>query len=177
MFSALATMALPATAQNIANNFADRKAVIINNAEDSIKLSQFSFRNFTLSTGVVRFAEDLTWTNTSDKAVTAFEVVLLYYDPFNRAMPGLSGRRLVTGHDSANWSPLKSGEKDGDGLLSYGAKDAYTGIVYVRAIRFEDGTFWYSNQSQVEKQIAAAIPSLKEIGQLDPGPRKETPPE
>ncbi len=150
------------------NNFVGREAKIINNASEHVTLSNFDFENAYRDRSF-RFITQLNWTNSGHTTITAFEVVMLFYDPFNRQIAGPSGRWLIPGHDSANWAALEPGQTDGDGTIGYGSENAYTGIVYVRAIRFEDGTVWYSNQPDIEKKIAAAVPNLKEIGPIDPG--------
>lgn len=157
------------------SNFAGRQAFIINNAPEHLILSGFAFRN-EYSDRSMRFMRDLKWTNSGQRAITAFEVVMLFYDPFNRAITGSGGRWLVTGTNSANWSLLQPQQTNGDGLIGLSTENAFSGIVYVRAIRFEDGTVWYCNDTDVEKQIKALIPALKEVGPIDPGATPATPP-
>lgn len=152
------------------NNFPERRAVIINNAETAIELSTFSFAN-EFNRSSFRRITNLKWRNAGSKPITAFEVVIRYYDPFNRPMSD-GGRWLITGHDSGNWAPLGAGESSGDGLISIGDSNALTAIVYVRAFRYSDGTVWSSNQPEVEQRIKAAFPQLRDIGTLDPGPKK-----
>lgn len=168
-FIILLALSSPAQAQSD-NNFADRSAVIINNAPGQIDLFGFSFKNEYRSSSE-RLITNLSWKNAGSKAITAFEVVALYFDPFNRSM-SIGGRWLVTGHDSANWAPLQPGESGSDGLIGFDDSPAFTAIVYVRAIRFADGTVWYSNQTEIEQKVKASIPELKDLGALDPGPKK-----
>ena len=170
--AALLLTAPAAAAQD--SNFAGRQPVVINNAAQHVTLSDFTFQN-TYRDRSTRFLTNLKWTNTGQKPITAFEVVMLFYDPFNRPLLGPGGRWLIPGHDSANWAALAPGESDSDGTIGFRDEDAFTGVVYVRAIRFEDGTVWYSNQNEVEQKIKASIPQLREVGQIDPGPK--APPE
>lgn len=157
----------PAVAQS---NFAGRKPVIINNASEYLTLSGFTFEN-TYRDRSNRFVRNLRWTNSGAKPIIAFEVVMLFYDPFNRQISGSGGRWLVPGHNSANWSALTPGESDSDGLISLRDEDAFFGVAYVRAIRFDDGTVWTSNQTEVERSIRAELPQLREIGELEPTPQ------
>jgi hypothetical protein len=167
-------IAWPAAGQNFAakQNYPDRKAVIVNNATPSLTLSEFNFTN-EFRDRSTKSITNLKWSNTGEKAISAFEVVILYYDPFNRPMTQ-GGRWLIPGHDSANWTPLNPGESASDGTVGYTDSDAYTAIAYVRAIRFSDGTVWTSNQSQIEQRIKLELPQLREIGTLDPGPKPVT---
>lgn len=162
----------PAIAQLGSENFPDRKAVTINNAQGAIELSGFSFSN-EFQRSNFRLVTNLAWTNVGAKPITAFEVVLRYFDPFNRPMYD-GGRWLITGHNSADWTPLGPGQKSGDGTIALGTSEAFTAIVYVRAIRYSDGTVWTSNQGEVEQRVRAALPQLKDVGTLDPGPKKSS---
>ena len=158
-----------AFAQYGSSNFANRRPVIINNASEHLSLSDFEFQN-TYRDRSTRFIRNLKWSNTGSKPITAFEVVMVFYDPFNRPISGAGGRWLVPGNNSANWSPLLPGQSSGDGLIGLRDQHAYFGIVYVRAIRFEDGTVWNSNTSDVERQIKSELPQLRELGELEPTP-------
>ena len=172
-FAALAALLVaislhtPAMAQLAAPNFAGRKPVIINNASEHLTLSDFTFEN-TYRDRSTRFIQNLKWTNSGTKPIIAFEVVMLFYDPFNRPITRAGGRWLVPGHDSANWSALAPGESDGDGLIGFRDEDAFFGVAYVRAIRFDDGTVWTSNQAEVERSIRGELPQLREVGELEP---------
>tara|TARA_R110002124_G_scaffold159007_2_gene326202 strand:- start:9296 stop:9853 length:558 start_codon:yes stop_codon:yes gene_type:complete len=174
-FAAIAALVMamsihtPAMAQLSGSNFAGRKPVIINNASDYLTLSDFTFEN-TYRDRSTRFIQNLKWTNSGTKPIIAFEVVMLFYDPFNQPITGSGGRWLVPGHDSANWSPLAPGESDGDGLIGFREQDAFFGVAYVRAIRFDDGTVWTSNQAEVERSIRGELPQLREVGELEPTP-------
>jgi hypothetical protein len=43
-----------------------------------------------------------------------------------------------------------------------------TSIVYVRAIRFEDGGVWNADISMVEKEIRQKLPILRDLGVINP---------
>lgn len=159
----------------INENFPNRQAIIINNGAPNVSLSGFDFAN-TYSDSRTRLNTDLKWTNTGSKAITAFEVVVLYFDPFNQPMPLIGGRWLIPGHNSANWTALQPGQADGDGLIAYEDENAYTAVVYVRAIRFEDGSVWYSNQAEVAAQVKTAVPTLTALPSLDPEPKPQAGP-
>jgi hypothetical protein len=159
----LVGLSSPAHSQII--NFKDRQAIIINNAPQQIELSAFKLENKFVSPGL-RLYTDLKWKNTSNKPITAFEVVILRYDPFNRYMPG-GGRWMITGNNSADWSPLMPGQSSADGLSGYG-EAVMTSIVYVRAIRYEDGGVWTADIPAVEAAIRQRLPVLKDLGNVNP---------
>ena len=147
-------------------NFRDRQAMVINNAASYLELSHFHFQN---EVGERRdqLTENLSWKNVSQKAITAMEVVILEYDPFNRPMAG-GGRWLITGHNSGDWTPLMPGETSSDGLISDDVEPVFTAIAYVRAIRFQDGSVWTADISQVQKDIRQKLPVLRDLGDVNP---------
>jgi hypothetical protein len=154
-----------AYAQNEKINFRARQAIVINNAMQQIELSGFKFENQFRSG--VQLVTNLSWKNVSSKPITAFEVVILSYDPFNRPIPG-SGTWMITGNNSGNWAPLMPGQSSADGLMGYGPEKVMTSIVYVRAIRFEDGGVWTADISAVEKDIRQKLPVLRDLGTVSP---------
>lgn len=153
-----------AAAQTDRANFAGRKAVVINNAP-FIELSGFSFEN-QYRDRRMRLITDLSWKNTGGKPITAFEVVILRYDPFNRPIRS-GGSWMITGRDSANWTPLAPGATASDGLIAFNDEPVFTSIVFVRRARLEDGTVWAFNAQEVEKQIKQSLPEIKEFLDLE----------
>ena len=162
----LLALTAQAHAQAEKMNFRARQAVIINNAAQQIELSGFKFAN-EFRQSQFRLVTDLSWKNVSNKPITAFEVVILRYDPFNRPILG-GGTWMITGSNSGNWAPLMPGQSSADGLIGYGAERVMTSIVYVRAIRFEDGGVWTADISAVEKEIRQKLPVLKDLGTVNP---------
>jgi hypothetical protein len=163
----LAAAGTHAFAQADKMNFGNRQAVIINTAVGMIELSDFKFDN--------RPAEyrhqlhtDLRWKNTSSKAITAFEVVLLRFDPFNRPLHGGGGTWMITGTNSSDWSPLMPGKSSSDSFVGFRAEAILTSVVYVRAIRFEDGFIWTADIPRVEQAIRQRLPALKDLGEINP---------
>ena len=147
-------------------NFEDRKAIVINNAPSVLELSGFEYGN-TYDRSRFRLSTSLSWKNVSDKSITAFEVVILRFDPFNRPIRG-GGTWMVTGKNSGDWRPLEPGQTSGDGLSSYDSEPVMTAIAYVRSIRFRDGTVWTADISGIRKDIQARLPDLKELGDVSP---------
>jgi len=167
----LTSAALPSFAQSGDVNFADRKAVIIEQPGVGVQLQGFSFKN-AYDRSAFRLQTSLGWKNVSAKPVTAFEVVILRYDPFNRPIP-MGGRWLVTGKNSGDWSALGPGESSSDGLSGFDDEPVLTSVVYIRAIRFEDGTVWMANTPTIEAAIRAKLPVLKQLGDVKPSIEKK----
>src|SRR5262249_25693901 len=147
-------------------NFRARQAVVINNAVQKIELRGFKFEN-RYQQSQLRLLTDLSWTNVSNKPITAFEVVILRYDPFNRPISG-GGTWTRTGNNRGNWAPLMPGQSSSDGLIGYRTEHVMTSLAYVRAMRFEDGGVWTADISAVEKEIRQKLPVLKELGTVSP---------
>jgi hypothetical protein len=166
IFIFLIALSGQAFAQGEKLNFKNRQAVVINNAPGQIELSGFKFEN-EFAQSSFRLMTNLTWKNTSNKPITAFELVILRYDPFNRPIPG-GGRWLVTGKNSGDWTPLMPGQSSSDGLRGFNTEAVMTSIVYVRAIRFEDGGVWTADIPAVENAMRKTLPVLKDLGDVNP---------
>ncbi|MBI3505490.1 MAG: hypothetical protein HY059_11670 [Proteobacteria bacterium] len=155
-----------AVAQDNKLNFASRQAEIINNASNFIELSDFSFKN-EFDRSRTRLTTNLAWTNKSSQPIIAFEVVVLRYDPFNRPIRG-GGRWLITGTDSGNWTPLAPGARGSDGTFGFDAEPVMTSVVFVRLIRFQDGTVWQFNEQQILQAVKQRLPAIRDIGEINP---------
>jgi hypothetical protein len=163
----LAAAGAHAFAQADKMNFGTRYAVIINNAIGLIELGDFKFENRPAQDRH-RFHTDLRWKNTSSKAITAFEVVILRFDPFNRPLYGSGRTWIITGTNSTDWSPLTPGKSSSGSLVGFHLETILTCVVYVRAIRFEDGSIWTADTPRVEQAIRQRAPALDDLGDLNP---------
>jgi len=161
----VASLPLAASAQG-KWNFPDRKAVILD-VSAPVKITSFTFENTVegrISSSRNTFSYQ--WQNAAATPVLAFEIITLKYDPFDEPM--LGARILVSGKNSADFSPLQPGESSGDGTIGYGHTSVLTAIAYVRAVRFVDGTLWRADPSVVSAAVKKAAPRIKEIGPLVP---------
>lgn len=152
-------------------NFPDRKAIVLD-VSPHVKITSFAFEN-TLEGRVASSRNSFTyqWKNASTLPVLAFELVTLKYDPFDEPMTG--SRTLVAGKNSADFTPLQPGETSGDGTSAYGHTHVLTAIVYVRAVRFADGTLWRADPSVVAAEVKKAAPRIKDAGPLVPEREKK----
>lgn len=148
------------------NNFANRRAHIINNCP-YVELSNFSYYNIYLDRAD-RFLERMEWKNVGTQPLVAFEVVILKYDAFDQRLTG--SRWTVAGIDSTDWSPLQPGQSGSDGTRSYGSEKVFTGIAYVRSARLLDGTVWHANELEILKAVKQLQPDIKDVGSLKPDP-------
>jgi hypothetical protein len=143
------------TGQKINENFPDRRAIIADICP-AISLRDLSFEN--KYGDRERFNQNLFWKNTSDKAITPFEVVVLKYDPFSRRMLGT--RWTVDGRNSADWPPLAPGEGSKDGTIEYGSDDVFTEIAYVRQDIIQSR---HNMNLEAPDKVAAAIRDVVEV--------------
>ena len=111
-------------------NFAGRQAIVLNTSP-AVELSNFFFQN-NYADRRTRFEQNLTWRNVGTQPIIAFEIVILKYDAFDQRVIG--SRWTVTGHNSADWSPLGPGESNRDGTIGYGTEEVFTAIAYVRTL-------------------------------------------
>lgn len=150
-----------------ADNFHNSKAIVLD-LDSSIKLSNFSFKNGYIAANLRAdegFIQELAWTNDGSQPVIAFEVMILAYDPFNRAMP--STRWMVTGHNSVKWEPLNPGQSSKDGLFGRSTKKVFTAIAYVNTVRYADGTIWTVSPESLLKKLSAVSPFIENIDDID----------
>ena len=152
-------------------NFPDRKAIVLD-ISPHVKITSFAFEN-TLEGRIASSRNSFTyqWKNVGTLPVLAFELVTLKYDPFDEPMTG--SRILVAGKNSADFTPLQPGETSGDGAGGYGHSHVLTAIVYVRAVRFTDGTLWRADPSVVAAEVKKAAPRIKDAGPLVPEREKK----
>jgi len=147
-------------------NFPDRKALVLD-LSPHIKITNFTFENSLegrISSSRNTFSYQ--WKNSGTSPALAFEIVTLKYDPFDEPM--LGSRILVSGKNSADFTPLQPGESSGDGTIGYGHTSVLTAIAYVRAVRFTDGTLWRADPSVVAAEVRKAAPRIKDVGPLVP---------
>jgi len=162
VFAALAFLS-SAHAQDL--NYEDRQAHIINNSP-FVELSDFRFSN-QFRNRDYRLVTNLSWKNIGETPVTAFEVVIAYYDPFNRPVRS-GGRWLIPGNNSGNWSSLQPGQESSDGLIGLRAQDVFTGFVYVRAVRLQDGTVWSFDEAEIRSSIRRLLPEVRSFENISP---------
>jgi hypothetical protein len=147
-------------------NFPDRKAIVID-VSPHVKITSFTFENSIEGrASSSRNTFSYQWKNAGTVPVLAFEIVTLKYDPFDEPMSG--ARILVSGKNSADFTPLQPGESSGDGTIGYGHTSVLTAIAYVRAVRFTDGTLWRADPSIVTAEVKKVAPRIREIGPLVP---------
>ncbi|HWH04770.1 MAG TPA: hypothetical protein VN674_13845 [Gemmatimonadales bacterium] len=166
--------AAPVAAQSGEPNYPGRRALVLNLCP-TIELAGFSYSNG-YTEGGTRFRQNLTWKNTGSQPVVAFEVAILKYDAFNERLIG--SRWTVTGHNSADWSPLPPGESGEDGTISYGSEEVFTAVAYVRTARLADGTIWRANELNVLQRLKALSTGIPDFGDVQPDSipgRKRTP--
>jgi hypothetical protein len=63
--------------------------------------------------------------------------------------------------------PLGPGYSGSDMTLGSGTEEVFTGIAYVRAARFRDGTIWRANVKELLEQLRKVAPDIKEFGDVN----------
>lgn len=157
-----------AVAQDSKYNYPDRKPIIVNICP-FVELSNFLFQNTYASGRGVHFETHMFWKNIGIQPLTAFEIVILKYDAFDRRLIG--ERWTVTGVNSGDWSPLQPGARSADGTIGLGTEEVLTAIAYVRTARLADNTIWAVNDSQLITELRKVIPGFKDFGDLKPDPK------
>jgi hypothetical protein len=161
---ALGLIAVSASVFAQADNYPDRKAIVLN-TYPSVELSNFSFKNV-YADRRTSFHQDMRWKNLGPKPIAAFEIVVLKYDAFDPRTLGT--RWTVTGRNSADWSYLMPETESGDGTRGYGAEETMTAIAYVRSARLADGTVWRVNDAELTQKLKQVAPGIKDFGSVKP---------
>ena len=144
------------------NNYPDRRPIIANVCP-FVELSGFSFQN-----QGSRFATNMSWKNIGRQPVTAFEIVILKYDAFDRRIIGESW--IVTGVNSADWRPLQPGDRSTNGIMGPNQEEVFTAFAYVRTVRLADNVVWTVNGGQLNNELRKVSPGIRDFGELAPDP-------
>jgi len=169
MVLSIATLFAPciARSEEYESNYPNRKAIILNTCP-YVELSGFSYQN-KFAEGRTRFQTTMSWKNIGAQPLTAFEIVIVKYDVFDRRLIG--ERWTVTGINSGDWRPLPPGAGSGDGTIAMGLESVFTAIAYIRTARLADSTVWTVNDSQLGIDFRKVIPGIKDFGDLRPDPK------
>jgi hypothetical protein len=159
------TYALAQSTQCNKDNYAERKAHILNLAP-GLEITQYDFCNVDGPRYENQFVEKLSWRNTSSQDIVSYEYVTIKYDPFNRRLIG--SKSIIGGTTSANWTPLRPDASSADGLIDRGTSHVYTGIAYVRAVRYADGKVWIADPAKVAEAVKRLGIEVKEFDELGP---------
>jgi len=144
-------------------SYPDRRTLIVNNCPH-IRLSNFWFEN-RYERNSYRFVQGMAWTNAGSQAIVAFDIVILKYDAFNDRIYG--ARWTVTGNDSQNWAPLERGQTGIDMIFGMTTEEVFTGIAYVRAVRFRNGTIWRADAKELLNQLHEVAPDIVTFGDVN----------
>ena len=147
-------------------NYPGHKPIIVNVCP-FVELGDFSFGNNPVNHD--RFQTNMSWKNIGTQPLTAFEIVILKYDAFDRRLTG--ERWTVTGVNSADWRPLQPEAQSTDGTIGLGTEEVFTAIAYVRTARLADNTVWAVNDSQLIAELRKVIPGIKDFGDVKPDPK------
>lgn len=151
------------------HNYPDRQAITINNLSDVVSISNFSFGNrfnTTVDRPIPWVLFDLT--NRTDQPIVYLQVVLLRWNPVNepieaeRTLISFRGPDLV--EKTEPWSTLARGvtlEARVPSPADAAATDTFTGILFVRSVRLQDGTVFRADTDALRAQIAERYPMLE----------------
>jgi hypothetical protein len=99
----------------------------------------------------------VTYSNTSTKNIVALQIGLASFDAFNGFMgrfSGWSNERLAVGES-------KKGEWMHRPYATFSFKSYGTGVAYVNAVRFEDGSIWHANLIEILSEMQKFEKTLK----------------
>jgi len=116
--------------------------------------------------GATVVLENLSWANTGNQAVTAYEVVTIKYDVFNRRLIG--SKMIIGGSTSAQWEPLRPRASSQDGMDGSSTSHVHMGITYIRAVHYADGSVWKADPAQVIEAVRGLGIEVKELDETGP---------
>lgn len=103
--------------------------------------------------------------NVSDRKIVAYGLGLHLFDVFDEAMGrGLNGISVETIEPNGT----TRGQWNDDPVSAFKFKDYGTSVAYVRQVRFDDGTVWKADLSQVLNELQEFESSLT-MDAIDPG--------
>jgi hypothetical protein len=95
--------------------------------------------------------------NTSEKEIVALQIGLASFNAFNVFMDSFSGWSLTTvsvnGQEGGEWAQRP--------YAAFSFKKYGTGVAYVKAVRFADGTIWRADMSEVLSEMQKFEKDLK----------------
>lgn len=99
----------------------------------------------------------VTYTNTSNKNIVALQIGLASFDAFNGFMGRFSGwatEKVAVGES-------KKGEWNQRPYAAFAFKGYGTGVAYVNAVRFDDGSIWRANLKEILSDMQKFEKELK----------------
>lgn len=106
----------------------------------------------------------VTYKNISPKEIVALQIGLTSFDAFN----GFMGRFNGWATQSIPSGTAKTGEWEQRPYAAFAFKGYGTGVAYVNAVRFADGTIWRANLAEVLIELQKFEKELKREDLIDP---------
>lgn len=176
----LSIVALRATARSLALisilatgtvSFAQESSVVIAQSGAPLEITKYkaAFDPETKSTAysrghLDRILHELTYKNISSKEIVALQIGMSSFNAFNGFMGSFSGwstQRIGVGVET-------TGSWDQSPYAAFTFRGYGTGVAYVKAVRFADGTIWRANLAEVLVELQKFEKELKREDLADP---------
>jgi len=150
---------------------AQESSVVLKQSGATLEITSYkaSFEPETRATSYSRgnldqVSHSVTYKNVSSKEVVALQIGLTSFDAFNGFMGrfnGWSTERIGVGESkTGTWSQRT--------YAAFAFKGYGTGVVYVNAVRFSDGSIWRANLTEVLIELQKFEKELKREDLVDP---------
>jgi len=154
-------LAILATVPSIA---VAESAVTLRQANAPLTLTQYS-ASFDGETSSSRYSSgnpdqiihSVTYTNASNKKIVALQIGLASFDAFN----GFMGRFSGWATETVAVGESKKGEWNQRPYAAFSFKGYGTGVAYVNAVRFDDGSIWRANLKEILSEMQKFEKELK----------------
>lgn len=133
-------------------------AVILKQSNTPLKISSYTASYVPeLSRSSEKIKHSVSYHNTSSKEIVALQIGLTAFDAFNGFMGRFSGWSI----EKIPPGGAKSGEWTQRPYAAFSFENYGTGVAYVNAVRFSDGSIWRANLSEVLAELQKFEKDLK----------------
>ena len=159
----LIVVVLSAAGNSLAEN-----AVILDQKDAPLKIVEYKAvftpeRRSTYASNPDEIRHSVKTQNVSNKSVVAYQIGLVSFDAFNGFMGKFAGWAIdtivVDGKRDGTWSQRP--------YAAFSFQNYGTGVAYVNAVRFDDGTIWRADMAQVLLDLQQFEKSLKKEDLID----------
>ena len=152
------------------SSFAEEKSVVLKQSGAPLSITQYSAK-FEPEEDGGRYSRGhsdqirhtVTYTNTSTKEIVALQIGLASFDAFNSFMDRFSGWSV----SQVQPNETKKGEWTQRPYAAFSFQSYGTGVAYVNAVRFADGSIWRANLSEVLADLQKFEKDLKKEDLLE----------
>lgn len=132
-------------------------STIIKQVNSPLLIASYSANYRPSSRGMDTIGHNVTVENVSGKQVDAYQISLVSFDAFNGFLGKVNGWAV----DSLQAGTRKSNDWEHKPYLAFTFERYGTGVAYVNAVRFSDGSIWRADQKFILQELQKFERELK----------------